>query len=169
MPEDEKGYRRNVAIVVFNSVGQVLAGERAGKPGALQFPQGGIDAGESPLEAARRELWEETGLRLDGLPVHESEEWLAYDFPPHIDNPKLRKYRGQQQKWFFFHWDGEPHNLDLDAHHREFDRLIWTDLDTMLERIVDFKKPVYRRIVESGRQIIADHLAQTAGKNRDWC
>lgn len=160
MAVTKKGYRKNVAVVVFNRLGQVLAGERAGKKGALQFPQGGVDAGETPLEAARRELWEETGLKLEGPPVYEIEEWLAYDFPAEIDNPKLRKYRGQEQKWFFFRWDGDPSTLNLDVHHREFDRLLWTELTTVSESIVDFKKAVYRRVVETGRRVIAGHLAQ---------
>ena len=106
-----KPYRKNVGIIVFNRAGQVLAGERIQTGGALQFPQGGLDAGETPLEGALRELYEETGLQLAGPPVAELGEWLRYDFPPDVP-AKLQKYQGQEQKWFFFFWDGDPAALN---------------------------------------------------------
>lgn len=153
-----KPYRRNVGIVVFNSQGQVLLGERLGYPGSLQFPQGGMDAGEEPLQAARRELFEETGLQLDGEPVAEIPEWLRYDFPADIPK-KLRKFQGQEQRWFFFFWDGDLSTLDLAHHQREFARIVWGTMAQAVDSIVSFKKHIYERIAREGAKHIAEYLS----------
>lgn len=151
-----KPYRKNVGIVVFNSKGLVLVGERVQFPGIFQFPQGGMDDGEKPLEAARRELLEETGLKIDDPPAGEIEDWLTYEFPENIP-AHLKKYRGQEQKWFFFFWDGDPSQLRLDLHEREFLSVKWDDLEKICADIVEFKKPVYSRVMDEGRRIIAGH------------
>ena len=154
----KKPYRRNVGVVVFNREGKVLLGERVGYPGSLQFPQGGMDEGESPVAAARRELFEETGLSVGGEPVWEVPDWLRYDFPADIPR-KLRKFRGQEQRWFFFYWDGDPDTLDLAHHEREFSRVIWGTLEEALDSIVSFKRHIYERIVREGRQQIGAFLS----------
>ncbi len=140
-----KPYRPNVGIVVINQQGKVLAGERISYPGVFQYPQGGIDDGEDPLDAAVRELYEETGLRISGKPSGETKDWLYYDFPEDIPE-KLKKYRGQKQKWFFFRWDGEISSLNTDVHEKEFLSLKWADPAELTAGIVDFKKEVYREI-----------------------
>ena len=157
-----KPYSRNVGIVVFNSHGKVLAGERTGHPGAFQFPQGGIDPDERPLEAAYRELFEEIGLRLANPPVFETDYWLRYDFPPSIP-AHLKKYRGQEQKWFFFHWDGDLASLALDHHQREFDRVAWMDFEAVVQAIVSFKQDIYRELMRMARKVIPAHIARTGG------
>lgn len=149
-----KPYRENVGIVVLNSRGEVLVGERVNFPGVFQFPQGGMDPGESPLAAARRELLEETGLRVDGPPAYEIEDWLFYDFPENV-SAKLKAYRGQKQKWFVFRWDGDPGSLRLDLHEREFERLRWARLDEVVAGIVAFKRPVYERVAQAVRTFLA--------------
>lgn len=144
----EKPYRLNAGQVVFNSEGKVLTGDRIQYPGAFQYPQGGLDKGEDPKDAAVRELYEETSLKLE--PVHEIEQWLTYDFPEDIPD-HLKKYRGQKQKWFLFHWDGDPADLNLDIHEREFRSMKWMNISEVTRLIVPFKKPVYlelQRIIE---------------------
>ena len=154
----EKPYRRNVGIVVFNREGKVLLGARVGYPDTLQFPQGGMDEGETPVAAARRELFEEIGLRIEAEPVAEIEEWLRYEFPPDIPK-KLRKYRGQEQRWFFFYWDGDLSTLDLAHHEREFSRVAWGTLEHALHSVVAFKRHIYERIVLEGSREIASFLS----------
>jgi putative (di)nucleoside polyphosphate hydrolase len=152
-----KPYRKNVGIVVFNGQGRLLAGERRAYPGAYQFPQGGMDNGESPLAAARRELFEETGLGLEQEPAHEVPEWLRYDFPENIPE-HLKKYQGQEQKWFFFYWNGDPATLSLDHHEREFDSMAWLTPDEVYQSIVLFKKPVYRKLLDIAKAVIPEFL-----------
>ncbi|MBE7436893.1 MAG: RNA pyrophosphohydrolase [Spirochaetales bacterium] len=151
-----KPYRKNVGIVVFNARGQVLAGERSGAPGAFQFPQGGIDPGEEPLAAARRELFEEIGLKIEDPPVRETEDWLRYDFPDSVAE-HLKPYQGQEQKWFFFFWDGNVAELSLDHHDREFERLAWLRPEEVLASIVYFKRDVYATVVELAKQVMAQY------------
>ncbi len=137
-------------MVVFNSEGYVLAGDRIQYPGSFQFPQGGIDPGESPLEAARRELYEEIGLTVDE-PAGEIEDWLTYDFPEDIPE-HLKRFKGQKQKWFFFQWDGNPADLRLDLHEQEFRSLRWMRIEDLAAQIVSFKKPTYEKIVREARR-----------------
>lgn len=106
-------YRRNVGIALFNAQGLVLIGRRFKDDGPefvlpgleWQMPQGGVDDGETPLEAMRRELWEETGVRSAVLLAQT--DWLTYDFEP-FDDPTHRfaKFRGQRQKWFALRFTG---------------------------------------------------------------
>lgn len=153
MKNKEKPYRKNVGIVVFNSSGRVLAGERIQYPGIFQFPQGGLDKGENPVDAARRELYEETGLLLREEPVYEIPDWLYYEFPEDIP-AHLKKYRGQAQKWFFFKWDGEISQLKLDLHEREFLTVKWYEIQKLVDEIVEFKKATYLRVLEEAKNNI---------------
>ena len=157
----EKPYRPNVGIVVFNSKGQVLAGEREDRPGCLQFPQGGIDGEESPLEAAYRELEEETGLLLKEPPVFEFPSWLTYDFPAKI-HPRLAFYRGQKQKWFFFFWDGSLEDLNFEGEGQEspeFSALYWAEFEEVCQKVISFKKEVYQTLYLQGPGVISKYLA----------
>ncbi|MCB1169446.1 MAG: RNA pyrophosphohydrolase [Leptospiraceae bacterium] len=150
-----KPYRLNAGMVVFNSDGLVLAGDRIEYPGHFQLPQGGIDEGEEPRQAAIRELEEEVGLRAD--PVGEVEDWLTYEFPEDIP-ARLKKYRGQKQKWFFFHWNGNPDSLDLDLHEREFQSIRWMALSEVVENIIEFKQDVYRELQKHAEKFISQYL-----------
>lgn len=141
----KKEYRKNAGIIVFNEKGEVLAGDRIQYPGMFQFPQGGIDDDENPLSAAYRELYEETGLRLNDQPVAEYPDWLYYDFPPDI--PKhLKKFKGQMQKWYLFFWNGQISQLNLNIHEREFNTLRWQSFRKLCDEIVAFKRPVYEEL-----------------------
>ena len=149
-------YRRCVGIAVFNSSGKVWAGRRienSETPSEFrwQLPQGGIDVGEEPLSAAKRELYEETGITTAVL-LAETREWLNYDLPDELLGIGLKgKYRGQTQKWFAFRFEGSEDEINIteppDGSKPEFDAWDWKLLDEMPELIVPFKRDIYERVV----------------------
>jgi putative (di)nucleoside polyphosphate hydrolase len=151
-PEDilKLPYRPCAGVCLTNPAGQVWAGERLDTPGAWQMPQGGIDPGETPEDAARRELWEEVGLPADSVRLLDSlPEALPYDLPAELV-PKLWKgrFRGQAQHWFRFGYDGPDDAVDLDVHEREFSRWRWMDAPDLLDAIVPFKRDLYARVFQ---------------------
>ena len=156
-------YRDCVGIAVFNAEGRVFVGRRKpeGDPEHLsvsdspwQMPQGGIDKGETPLDAAWRELYEETSIRTADLIV-EAPDWIYYDLPDEALGIALRgKYRGQRQRWFAFRFTGEDAEIDVlapggGAHPAEFDRWRWEELEKTPDLIVAFKREAYLQVVEA--------------------
>ncbi|HWE47155.1 MAG TPA: RNA pyrophosphohydrolase [Caulobacteraceae bacterium] len=152
---DLSKYRPNVGIVVFNRDGLVWLGRRHATqpPFNWQFPQGGVDAGESFEEAARRELEEETGIRSVKL-LAETEGWIVYDFPPGYGGSKAaRGFLGQKQKWFAYRFEGEDREIDLEGHHEiEFDAWKWAKLEDAIETVVPFKRASYAMVIEAFRR-----------------
>jgi len=150
-------YRKNVGIVLMNRDGRIFAGQRIDNPGAAwQMPQGGIDAGEKPREAALRELFEETGVRADLVEkIAKTEDWVTYDLPDElIGNIWGGKYRGQKQKWFLFRFNGEDSDVNIATEHPEFSVWQWMEPAEVVEKIVPFKRAVYEQVFE----IFAEHL-----------
>jgi putative (di)nucleoside polyphosphate hydrolase len=149
--------RPNVGIVLINPAGKVWLGRRAkaNPPHNWQFPQGGIDAGESGLEAAVRELHEETGVHSVHL-IGRTRDWLGYEFPPEHQGSKIaRGWRGQKQLWFAFAFDGEDSEIDVSAHDDiEFDAWRWADLDEALDHVIDFKRETYREVIAAFRPLV---------------
>lgn len=151
-------YRPNVGIALFNAQGRVFAGRShsAGPEVILpgfdwQMPQGGIDAGEDIVAAARRELAEETGIEKVSF-LAATEEWWAYDFPHYAGPPhRLCAFRGQKQRWVAFRFEGDDSEIDIGRPNgdepAEFSEWAWLPLDEMPGRIVPFKRPVYERVV----------------------
>lgn len=164
-------YRPCVGIMVLNREGLVWAGRRIaegnseydGSAQLWQMPQGGIDEGEDPLEAARRELYEETGMRSVSV-LAEAPDWIHYDLPDHLIGIGLKgKYRGQAQRWFAFRFEGEDSEIAIDpppgGHSAEFDQWAWRDMAELPDLIVSFKRKVYDEVVS-----IFAYLAQPANK-----
>jgi len=147
----ESAYRRAAGVVLFNLEGQVWLGRRAGTrtQNAWQFPQGGIDPGESEEFAALRELREETGISPDKLrALGQIEQPLFYDFPESYRNtPRTQKWRGQRQSWFAYRFIGEASDINLAYQSPpEFSDWRWGDLSHAPELIVPFKRKVYERL-----------------------
>ena len=159
MPKDfsKLPYRPCVGIVLFNAQGLVWVGHRIPKwegdtsPSLWQMPQGGIDDGECPREAAMRELEEETGTARAEV-IAESSRWLSYDLPKEALGIGLKgKYRGQTQKWFAMRFLGRDSDINIDAPldaKAEFDAWEWVTFKEACERIVAFKRPIYDELVK---------------------
>jgi putative (di)nucleoside polyphosphate hydrolase len=143
-------HRPNVGVVLFHPDGRVWLGRRYQQdpPFNWQFPQGGVDDGEDLLDAARRELAEETGVTSATL-LGRTPGWIAYDFPADFaGSKKARGWLGQKQVWFAFRFTGDEAEIDLEAHGEiEFDAWRWGSLDETPELIVPFKRGVYETVV----------------------
>ena len=152
-------YRPCVGIVLINPQGLVFVGRRKARRGPdfvaaeheWQMPQGGIDEGESPYDAALRELREETSVSSVSF-LAEAPDWLSYDLPSDITKKNWRgRYRGQKQKWFALKFTGADSEIDIDTpdgggHKAEFDAWRWERLERLPELIVPFKREVYQAV-----------------------
>jgi len=144
-PEDSAclPYRACVGVMLVNRDGHVFVGQRIDQSSdAWQMPQGGVDKGEDPRDAALRELWEETGVTRDLVTIEaETDGWLPYDLPhdlvPHIWKGR---FRGQEQKWFLVRFQGTDDQVRIDTDHPEFSRWRWLPPEELPERIVPFKR-----------------------------
>ena len=154
----ESTYRPCVGLAIFNPEGRVFLGRRrvgvetGNARQGWQMPQGGIDPGETPLQAAIRELYEETNIRSVSL-LGEAEEWLCYDLPPPLAGYAWKgRYRGQTQKWFAFRFEGEDSEIDVlrpggGRYKPEFSDWRWERLERVPELIIPFKRQVYEQVV----------------------
>ena len=143
-------YRRGVGIALFDREGRVFVARRIDAASeAWQMPQGGIDRGEPPEQAAFRELAEETGIRKADL-LGESRDWIPYDLPRHLIGKAWRgRYRGQMQKWFALAFTGDEAEIDLRAtSHPEFSAWRWVALSETPGLIVPFKRALYAQVAD---------------------
>jgi putative (di)nucleoside polyphosphate hydrolase len=159
-PPDHR-YRPCVGVALFNAQGRVFLGHRKAKgdfdrvaePYMWQMPQGGIDEGETPFQAALRELYEETNVSSVEF-LAEAPAWLSYDLPLDAKKRWSGKYIGQTQRWFALRFLGLDGEIDIHApgggrHKPEFDDWRWERLEALPELIVPFKRDVYRDVVEA--------------------
>lgn len=150
-------YRPCVGALVVNEKGLVWLGRRLPNEEydvdsrLWQFPQGGIDEGEAPEPAARRELYEETSIRSVSL-IGEIPGWLMYDLPDRLIGVALKgKYRGQKQRWFLYRFEGSEDEINVrrppDGHSPEFDDWMWIEIEEAPNKAVAFKVDLYRDII----------------------
>jgi len=146
----------NRAGLVFVGRRDIGGNEHAAKGFEWQMPQGGIDEGEEPLEAARRELFEETNVRSAAL-LAEAPDWYSYDIPRALLGEAWRgRYRGQTQKWFAFRFEGPETEIDVAApgdHEPEFHEWRWVPMTEVPGLVIPFKRGVYERVVEAFRHL----------------
>lgn len=152
-------YRPCVGVMLVNSEGRVFVGKRIDnrEGDAWQMPQGGIDDGEAPRDAALRELTEETGLAASHVAViAQMREEITYDLPEDLAGRLWGgRFRGQRQQWFLVRLTGADSDIDLDAHDpAEFCEWKWVEPDELPDLIVPFKKRVYRSVLEEFRTLI---------------
>jgi putative (di)nucleoside polyphosphate hydrolase len=157
MPQDLP-YRRCAGAALINRDGDVFIGRRKKSRedpelGGFdwQMPQGGIDEGETPLQAARRELYEETNVSSASL-IAEAPDWFSYDLPTGFGGRWQGRYRGQTQKWFLFRFEGEVTEIDIHRpasgdHEAEFRAWRWERWEALPQLIVPFKREVYEKVI----------------------
>ena len=149
---DKKNYRRGVGMIIMNHEGRFWLGQRIGTD-TWQFPQGGIDEGESPEDAILRETYEEVGLQSKHIEIiKENERWIEYDVPkekiPKYFSLKNRNFKGQRQKWFLARFLGEDHEINLNLHNQiEFTDWTWASYWHPVAAGVVFKRDAYRKVL----------------------
>ena len=150
-------YRPCAGVMLINDAGKVFVGQRIDTTlEAWQMPQGGIDPGEDALDAAIRELGEETGVQPDKVTlVAAMPGELYYDLPPEMVGKVWNgKWRGQRQRWFLFRFLGTDADIDIATEHEEFRAWRWSDPADLPRMIVPFKRALYEAVLTA----FAPHL-----------
>jgi len=156
---DRDGFRPNVGIILLNQRNQVFWGKRI-RTHSWQFPQGGIDRGETPEQAMFRELHEEVGLLPPQVRViARTRDWLRYEVPDRFIRRDARgHYKGQKQIWYLLQLLGHDWDLNLRAtNHPEFDAWRWNDYWVPLDVVVEFKRGVYEMALTELARFLPRH------------
>tara|TARA_B110000116_G_scaffold47207_1_gene39248 strand:- start:115 stop:588 length:474 start_codon:yes stop_codon:yes gene_type:complete len=153
--KEELPLRTGVGIVLLNDKNKIFVGKRIDNPKKFwQMPQGGVDKNEELLQAAKRELKEETSIKSVEL-IKELDEWLEYDLPKNLLGKLWKgKYKGQKQKWFIMKFLGNESEINVKTNHPEFFEWKWIEPDEITKVVVDFKLNVYKKIKEKVKKII---------------
>ena len=152
-------YRPNAGIIIFNRQGKLLWCKRKTGDG-WQFPQGGIDDGESPEQAIIRETYEEVGLKHEKIKIiRENDRWINYDVPLNLANKLWNgQFRGQTQKWVLFNFTGDDNEININTEYPEFNEWQWTSPLDLTNKAIYFKKDVYEKINLIFLPIIKDFI-----------
>ena len=147
-PASDLPYRPCVGLMLFNAKGEVFVGKRIDQTvEGWQMPQGGIDKGEEPRQAALRELEEETGTAKAEI-IGEMDDWLTYDLPAHLIGIAFHgRYRGQRQKWFALRFQGDDSDINIFSREPEFAEWKWLSLAELPAVIVPFKRDTYKAVI----------------------
>lgn len=149
-------YRPCVGIFLINADKKIFVGERLDNPGSWQMPQGGINDSEDIVDAAFREMREETGTdKAEVLRV--SETVYTYDLPHHLLGKLWQgRYKGQEQRWVALKFTGEEREITLyDGVHPEFMNYQWVHIDNVCDYIVPFKQETYKSVLEEFRDLVS--------------
>jgi len=141
--------RIGVGIILLNHENKILVGKRIDNPKNFwQMPQGGVDENENFLQAAKRELEEETGVKSIEL-IKEIDGWLKYDLPKNLLGKIWKgKYRGQRQKWFVMKFLGKNNEINVKTKNPEFSSWKWIEPKDLPKIAVAFKVDVYKKILK---------------------
>ena len=156
MNEDKQlPLRVGVGIVLLNQENNVFVGKRIDNPSdSWQMPQGGIEKNENFLEAAKRELEEETGIKSVVL-IKELDKWLEYDLPKNLLGKIWNgQYRGQKQKWFIMRFIGNENEINIKTKNPEFLEWKWINPSKLPYVAVDFKANIYHQIKKELNSLI---------------
>ena len=140
--------RIGVGAILINKENKIFVGKRKDFPkkNKWQMPQGGVNDGEKPFDALKRELKEETSIKNIKI-IKELDDWTEYELPNYLLGKIWKgKYRGQKQKWFILKFTGKDDEINLKTKHPEFIEWKWIDYNLLPEVIVDFKKKVYEKL-----------------------
>lgn len=143
-------YRPCVGLMIINRQNAIFVGNRIDtEVPAWQMPQGGIDVGETPEQAAMRELQEETGLDAQSVEIlARSRQSLTYDLPPErVPTIWGGRFRGQKQNWFLLRFIGDEDQIDIDTLEPEFDAWRWLPASELVDCAIAFKRDVYRQVL----------------------
>ena len=147
MKKIELPLRIGVGIILLNSENKVFVGKRRDNPiDKWQMPQGGVDQNEEYLDAMKRELFEETGVKSIEI-IKELNNWYTYELPKKLVGVVWKgKFRGQKQKWYLVKFIGNDSEIDLNTGKPEFIEWKWVEIDELPNLIVDFKKNIYEKL-----------------------
>ncbi len=149
--------RNGVGILLLNKSNKIFVAKRIDNPkNYWQMPQGGINKGESYIDAAYRELKEETSIQSVSL-IKEIEDYITYDLPDHLLGIIWRgKFKGQKQKWFIMRFYGKDSEININTKKAEFLDWKWVDINQITKLVVDFKLHVYKKLAKEVEKIISN-------------
>jgi putative (di)nucleoside polyphosphate hydrolase len=147
-------YRQGVGIMLANKEKKIFVGKRIDNRAAWQMPQGGVDQDENIVDAAKRELKEETGVSSIKI-IKKSDKIYTYDLPDYLLGKIWKgRFKGQEQTWFLAQFLGEDDEINLDQKNAEFKKWKWVNIDELPDLIVPFKKELYLELVKEFKSFI---------------
>ena len=150
-------YRDGVGVILLNKDNKVFVAKRIdNSKNFWQMPQGGKNKGEKNLDAALRELCEETSIKNVTM-IKEIEGTISYNLPKNLLGIIWKgKYKGQIQKWFIMKFNGKDDEINLKTNKPEFLEWKWIDIDKITDNVVDFKKDVYKKLKSEVKKVISN-------------